>query len=198
MNTFGAFDLFSPSTWFGGDDTTPEISTGGASFDGNSNDLFGFNFDNFFGGGSSTAYQNPGLSDADLQARLDYINAGGIMGYQPTVPGTTPSSFLDGFNLTDFLNGITDVAQAGFGIYAGIQNIINEQNPSDRLVFLPGTNTPVIQRTQGGGSTYIPVDKLYPSLAPQIRQVQNQNSWIGPALIAGVLGIGLILILKKD
>ena len=196
MNTFGAFDLFSPSTWFDGEDTPPDISTGGTSFDGNSNDLFGFNFDNFFGGGSSTEYQNPGLSDADLQARLDYINSGGVMNYQPTIPGTTPSSFLDGFNLNDFLNGITGVAQAGFGIYKGIQDIINEQNPSDKLVFLPGTRTPVIQRTQGGSSTYVPLDKLYPSLVPQVQRAQ-QNSWIGPALIAGVLGLGLILILKK-
>jgi len=37
---------------------------------------------------------------------------------------------------------------------------------------------------------------LYPSLPPQVQEAQN--SWIGPALIAGVLGIGLILILKKE
>lgn len=195
MNTFGAFDLFDYSTWFDDSGTTPEFSTGGTGSTGNSNDLFGFNFDNFFGGGSSTDYQNPGLSDADLQARLDYINAGGVMNYQPTTPGSTASSFLDGFNLNDFLAGITGVAQTGFGIYAGIQNIINEQNPSDKLVFLPGSKTPVIQRTQSGGSTYIPVGTLYPSLVPQIQQAQN--SWIGPVLIAGVLGLGLILILKK-
>lgn len=193
MNSLNSW--YDPTTWFDDSNTTPDISTGGAGSIVDPNSLFGFNFDNLFGGGSGTQYQNPGLSDADLQARLDYINAGGVMNYQPTTPGTTPSSFLDGFNLNDFLAGITGVAQAGFGIYAGVQNIINAQNPSDKLVFLPGSNTPVIQRTQNGGSTYIPVDKLYPSLVPQIKQAQN--SWIGPALIAGVLGLGLILILKK-
>jgi hypothetical protein len=195
MKTLGAFDLFDYNTWFGGD-STPEISAGGSA--GNSNDLFGFNFDNFFGGGSGTQYQNPGVSDSQISAWEQYLAEGGVMNPDLTnlqsATGSSSFDFLGGVN--DFLAGITGVAQTGLGIWQGVQTIINQQNPSDELVRLPGSSTPVIKRIVGGNATYYPITQLYPSLAPQVQTAQN--SWIGPALIAGVLGFGLILILKKN
>jgi hypothetical protein len=193
MNTLGAFDLFDSSTWFGGD-STPEISTGGSTSTGSS-DPFGWS-SWFSDGGSSTDF-NTGVSDSQLNAWNEYWASGGVMGADLSNPVSTTGGssfdFLGGVN--DFLAGITGVAQTGLGIWSGVQKIINEQNPTDELVKLPGSNTPVIKRVVGGNATYYPITQLYPSLAPQVRTAQN--SWIGPALIAGVLGFGLILILKK-
>jgi hypothetical protein len=108
--------------------------------------------------------------------------------------GGSSLDFLGGFN--DFLTGITGLAQTGLGVWQGVQTIINQQNPSDELVKLPGSNTPVIKRTTGGQTQFFPITQLYPNLAPQVQSAQ-QNSWIGPVLIAGVLGVGLLFIFKK-
>jgi hypothetical protein len=198
MKTLGAFDLFDPGSWFGGD-STPEFSApssgGSTSTSTGSNDLFGW--DNLFGGGSSTDF-NAGVSDSQLNAWNEYWASGGVMGADLSNPVSTTGGssfdFLGGVN--DFLAGITGVAQTGLGIWQGVQTLINQQNPTDELVRLPGSNTPVVKRVAGGNTTYYPITQLYPSLAPQVQTAQN--SWIGPALIAGVLGFGLILILKKD
>lgn len=190
MNTLGAW--YDPSSWF--DDSTPEISTGVSSSTG-STDLFGW--DNLFGGGGSSTDLFAGVSDSQLKDWNTYWASGGVMGAD-LGGGTSTSSgssfdFLGGFN--DFLAGITGVAQTGLGIWQGVQTLINQQNPTDELVRLPGSNTPVIKRTTGGQSQYFPITQLYPSLAPQVQTAQN--SWIGPVLIAGIVGFGLILILKE-
>ena len=194
MNTLGAFDLFDPGSWFGGD-STPEISTGVSTSTGSS-DPFGWS-SWFSDGGSSTNF-NTGVSDSQLNAWNEYWASGGVMGADLTGGTSTATGssfdFLGGVN--DFLAGITGVAQTGLGIWQGVQTLINQQNPSDELVRLPGSSTPVIKRMVGGNATYYPITQLYPSLAPQVQTAQN--SWIGPALIAGVLGFGLILILKKN
>jgi len=193
MNTFGAW--YDPSSWF--DDSTPEISTGGSSSTG-STDLFGWN--NLFGGGGSSTDLFAGVSDSQLADWNTYWSSGGVMGADlssttPFTPiGTDSSDWLSGVN--DFLKGITGVAQTGLGIWQGVQTIIREQNPSDQLVQIPGSSTPVVKRVVDGKTTFIPIVSAYPNLAPQVKDAQN--SWIGPALIAGVLGFGLILILKKD
>ena len=189
MNTFGAW--YDPSSWF--DDSTPEISTGGSDI-GNASDPFGWS--SWFSGGSTDI--QAGVSDSQLNDWNTYWASGGVMGAD--LGGATSTSsgssfdFLGGVN--DFLAGITGVAQTGLGIWQGVQTIINQQNPTDELVRLPGSNTPVVKRVTGGQTQYYPITQLYPSLTPQVQQAQN--SWIGPALIAGVLGIGLIFILKKD
>jgi len=192
MNTFGGFDLFDPSTWLGGGDTSS--STGG-SYTGASNDLFGFNLPNF---------QDivGGISDSQLYNWNNYWDKGGVMGANLTgttsSSGTTTSDIFSG--ITDFLNSTLSVlpglAQTGLGIYAGVQAIINQSNPSDKIITLPGTKTPVIERTQNGTTTYIPFATAYPGLVPQVTQAQQSTQWI-PFAVAGVLGLGLILILKK-
>ncbi|NBV77768.1 hypothetical protein EBR66_06410 [bacterium] len=194
MNTLG--EWYNPFTWF--DDSTPEISTGGSVPPAISDDPFGWN--NLFGGGGSATDIFAGVSDSQLNDWNTYWSSGGVMGAdlsnQPSTNlGTNGSDFLSGIN--DFLKGITGVAQTGLGIWQGVQTIINQQNPADELVRIPGSSTPLIKRTVDGKIQYYPITQLYPSLAPQVQQAQ-QNSWIGPALIVGVVGLGLILILKKD
>jgi hypothetical protein len=193
MNTFGGFDLFSPSTWFGDDNTAS--STGGSSFTGASNDFFGFNlpdFNDVVGG----------VSDSQLNQWNNYWDKGGVMGADLTgttgTSGTTSGDIFSGIG--DFLNttlsALPGLAQTGLGIYANVQAIINAQNPSDKIVTLPGSKTPVIERTQGGATTYIPFATAYPGLVPQVNQAQQSAQWI-PFAFAGILGLGLIFILKK-
>lgn len=190
MNTFG--EWYNPFTWF--DDSSSD--TGAVSTDiGNASDPFGWS--SWFSGGSTDI--QAGVSDSQLNDWNTYWSSGGVMGADlgggtSTSTGSSSFDFLGGFN--DFLSGITGVAQTGLGIWQGVQTIINQQNPTDELVRLPGSNTPVVKRVTGGQTQYFPITQLYPSLTPQVQQAQN--SWIGPALIAGVLGIGLIVILKKD
>jgi len=194
MNTFG--EWYNPLTWFDGDDTVPEISTGVSSSTG-STDLFGWN--NLFGGGGSSTDLFAGVSDSQLKDWNTYWSSGGVMGADlsnttPFTPiGTDSSDWLSGVN--DFLKGITGVAQTGLGIWGTVQTIINQQNPSDQLVQIPGSSTPVVKRVVDGKTTFIPIVSAYPNLAPQVQQAQN--SWIGPVLIAGIVGFGLILILKE-
>lgn len=191
MNTFGAFDLFSPSTWFDG--SAPATDAGGANV-GPASDPFGWS--SLFGGSQSTDIQ-AGVSDSQLNDWNTYWASGGVMGNNlsggTSTIGTNSSDFLGGFN--DFLSGLTGLAQTGLGVWQGVQTIINQANPSDELVKLPGSNTPVVKRVVNGQTQYFPITQLYPNLSSQVKTAQN--SWIGPALIAGVLGFGLILILKK-
>jgi hypothetical protein len=194
MNTLGAW--YDPTTWF--QDEVPDVTGTGGSFTTNpNNDPFGWS--TILGGGQSTDIQ-AGVSDSQLADWNTYWASGGVMGADlssttPFTPiGTDSSDWLSGVN--DFLKGITGVAQTGLGIWGTVQTIINQQNPSDQLVQIPGSSTPVVKRVVDGKTTFIPIVSAYPNLAPQVQQAQN--SWIGPALIAGVLGIGLIVILKKD
>jgi hypothetical protein len=197
MNTFGAFDLFDSSTWFDSSSSINNIDGieggTGSSF-GSSNDPFGWS--SWFSGGQSTDIQ-AGVSDSQLNDWNTYWSSGGVMGNNlgsGTSTGTSSTDIFGGFN--DFLSGITGLAQTGLGVWQGVQTIINQQNPSDELVKLPGSNTPVVKRTTGGKTEYFPITQLYPGLSTQVQTAQ-QNSWIAPVLIAGVLGVGLILILKK-
>jgi hypothetical protein len=193
MNTFGVW--YDPTTWF--EEEAPDVTGTGGSFTTNpDSDPFGWS--SWFSGGSTDI--QAGVSDSQLSDWNTYWSSGGVMGADLSNPvaitgGSSGSSFdfLGGVN--DFLAGITGVAQTGLGIWQGVQTIINQQNPTDELVRLPGSNTPVVKRVTGGQTQYYPITQLYPSLTPQVQQAQN--SWIGPALIAGVLGVGLILILKK-
>jgi hypothetical protein len=193
MNTFG--EWYNPLTWFDGstDTATNTATETGSSDIGNASDPFGWS--SWFSGGSTDI--QAGVSDSQLNDWNSYWASGGVMGADLSNPasntGGSSFDFLGGVN--DFLAGITGVAQTGLGIWQGVQTIINEQNPTDELVRLPGSNTPVVKRTTGGNTQYYPITELYPNLSGQVKTAQN--SWIGPALIAGVLGIGLIVILKK-
>jgi len=111
---------------------------------------------------------------------------------------TTGSDFFSG--LGDFFTGLTQnlpgLVQTGLATWQTVEQIIAQQNPQDELVRLPGSNNPVVQRIQGGQTSYYPITQLYPSLAPQVQQAQ-QNSWIGPVLLAGVAGLGLFLVFQN-
>ena len=198
MNSLNAW--YDPTTWF--QDEVPDVTGTGGSFTTNpNNDPFGWS--TFLGGGTSTDIQ-AGVSDSQLSDWNTYWSSGGVLGANLTGntsnPGTSSTDIFSGFSdffsgLTNVLPGLAQTAQTGLGIWANVQSLINAQNPSDELVQLPGSNTPVIKRTTGGQAQYYPITQLYPSLAPQVQSAQN--SWIGPLLITGVLGLGLIFILKK-
>ncbi|NDG85151.1 MAG: hypothetical protein EBX52_08975, partial [Proteobacteria bacterium] len=119
-----------------------------------------------------------------------------------SAPSETNSTtdFLSG--LGDFFSGVTQnlpgLVNFGLNTWQSVEQLIAQQNPQDTLTMIPGSNIPVVKRTQGGQTSYYPITQLYPSLAPQVQQAQqNQNSWVGPVLLAGVAGLGLFLILKK-
>jgi hypothetical protein len=191
MNTFG--EWWNPLTW--GQDSGTSTDTSSGSFTGASNDLFGFNlpnFDDVVGG----------VSDSTLNQWQNYWNNNGVMGANLTgTVGTGGSTTGDVFSgISDFLNNalsaLPNLAQTGLGIYASVQKLVNEQNPSDRIVTLPGSKTPVIERTQNGSTTYIPFVQAYPGLVSQVNQAQQSSQWV-PLALFGVLGLGLIFILKK-
>ena len=156
-------------------------------FTGDPNDPFGF---------SSDLTGNTG-SGFNLD---DYISGGGLIATGGgTNAGATSSDFDFFSGLGDFFSGLTQnlpqLAEIGLGTYKEIQNIIAQDNPQDKLVMIPGSNIPVIQRTEGGRSSYYPISQLYPGLAPQVQKAQ-QNSWILPVAIVGALGLGFLLLRK--
>ena len=194
MNSFGAW--YNPLTWF--DDSTPEVSAGG--YTGGS-DPFGYTFDDWLGGGASTDIV-AGVSDQDKYLVDRYISEGGVLTYNDPSSSTSSSDIFSG--LGDFFSSLTtnlpSLVNLGLGTWQNVEKFIDAQSQAsgkqDRLVVLPGTKTPVVERTEGGNKTYYRMTDLYPSLAPEVQKAQ-QNSWIGPVLLVGVLGIGAILIFKK-
>jgi hypothetical protein len=195
MNPLGAFDLFDTSTWFSSD-TSTSADAGAVSTDTGSFDPFGWS--NWLGGGQSTDIST-GASDSTLADWNNYWASGGMMGadLSGTSTGTTSSDIFSG--LGDFLSGITGalpgLAQTGLGVWQGVQALINQQNPSDQLVTIPGSSTPVVKRTQGGQTTYHPITDLYPNLSPDVKKAQASN--LVPIILIGVSALGLLLILKK-
>lgn len=196
MNTFGVW--YDPRTWF--DDEPADVASA-TGYTGYANDPFGYNFETWLGGGASTGNLVGGVSDADVQAYRDYLASGGVMVQAPPSSAASSGDIFGGF--TDFLSGLTrnlpTLVGLGLNTWQNVESILASQQQAegvrDRLIFLPGTNTPVIERTQGGNKTYERIADLYPSLAPQIQQAQSQNQLIGLALI-GALGVGLFLILR--
>ena len=195
MNTLGVW--YDPTTWFS--EPAPDVSGTGGSYTTNpATDPFGWS--SVFSGGTQTDVIG-GISDSNLNDWNTYWASGGVMGANlgtGTTGGATSSDIFGGIG--DFFSGLTQnlpgLVNLGLSTYQGIQNIIAQSNPNDKLIVLPGSQIPVVQRTQGGQTSYYPITQLYPSLAPQVQQAQ-QNSWLGPLLLVGVLGIGAILIFKK-
>lgn len=200
MNTLGAW--YNPLTWF--DNETPEVSApSGAGYTGAGNDLFGFNFDDWLGSGASTTTIIPGVSDQQKTAWDEYLASGGVM--EPNFnaqAGTTSTDIFGGIG--DFFDSLSknipSLVGLGLNTWQNVEAILAQQERAsgvrDSLVFLPGTQTPVVKREQGGNVTYSRIADLYPQLAPQVRQAQSQNQLLGLALI-GALGIGLIFIFRK-
>lgn len=194
MNTFGGFFDF-----FGGDSDTDSSGTAGSYTLPPTTDPFGWS--SWLGGGQSTDVVG-GVSDSQLNDWNTYWASGGVMNANlgGTQSGTASSSDIFS-GIGDFFSGLTQnlpgLIQTGLGAYAQVQQLIASQNPQDELVRLPGSNTPVIKRTQGGQTSYYPITDLYPSLAPQVQQAQRSQNWLLPVALVGILGIGFILISKK-
>ena len=152
----------------------------------------------FFGGSSwdQILGESQKFQGYNVTAINNYTNSGGVLATGNTDTASSGDFFTDlasGFN--SFLTGITNIVPAGLQAYAQVQQLINSQNPSDRIV-----NTPLgvrVERTQGGSVTYLDPLTLYPQYAQQIQQAQTSSKNTTTLLIAGALGLGLILILKK-
>ena len=150
------------------------------------------------------AYQSAGQSDSDVQAWTNYFLTGGAMGNNSSantvaVTGTNTGSdvFANlGSSFNNILSGVTNLFSAGVGAYATVQQLINAQNPTDVIVNRPELGGAVVQRTQNGQVTYVPLLTAYPQFASQIGTA-NKSSNMSGLLIAGALGLGLVLILKK-
>jgi hypothetical protein len=137
---------------------------------------------------------------------------GGYYGYNPsffnsgsgsssvTTTATTNAGgdLFSGFN--EFLTGATstlgNLFNTGVSAYATVQQLINAQNPTDQIIYDPRLGGAVVQRTQNGVVTYVPVATAYPQLVGQVATADKSRN-MSTILIVGALGLGLILILKK-
>ena len=137
------------------------------------------------------------------------VMGGGTTGTYTGGTGAGSTSHLTGSSdiffglsntVTDFISGatsaLTDLFSAGTSAYATVQKLINSQNPTDVIVNRPELGGAVVQRTQNGQTTYIPLLSAYPQFASQINTA-NKSSSTNALIMAGVLGLGLVLILKK-
>ena len=171
-------------------------------FTGYDDDPFGWGFEDWLGGGASTGTITGGQSDADVSAWQDYLASGGTMVPQPPNSATTSTDIFGG--ITDFFSDLTrnlpSLVGLGLNTWQSVEAILAQQERAEgvtqRLVILPGTNTPIIERTQGGNTTYSRITDLYPSLAPQVQQASQTNMLIGIGLL-GALGVGLFLIFRQ-
>ena len=150
------------------------------------------------------AFGSAGQSDSDVNAWANYWASGGVMGNNSsannvavTGTGTGSDVFANlGSSFNNILSGVTNLFSAGVGAYATVQQLINAQNPTDVIVNRPELGGAVVQRTQNGQVTYVPLLTAYPQFASQIGTA-NKSSNMNGLLIAGALGLGLVLILKK-
>lgn len=128
-----------------------------------------------------------------------YLNTGWLGSSGSTSTSTTSGTDLFS-GISDFISGATsslkDLFGTGLSAYAEVQKLINSQNPTDVIVNRPELGGAVVQRTQNGSVTYLPLVTAYPQFAGQI-QTAKKSDTTNALLIAGVLGLGLVLILKK-
>lgn len=103
------------------------------------------------------------------------------------------NDFLSGVNST--LGGLGGIFGQGLQAYAAVQQLINAQNPTDQIIQHPQLGV-VVQRTQGGNTTYIPVATAYPQFAGQIQQAEKQSS-MNTVLLVGALALGAFILIKK-
>lgn len=159
-----------------------------------------------------------GQTKPDYQYNVDdwtsYWARGGLMGggttgtYTGGTGAGSTSSLTSGSDIfsgvgntiTDFISGATgalsNIFGAGISAYSEVQKLINSQNPSDEIINRPDLGGAVVKRTVNGQTTYLPLITAYPQFAGQIQTAQKSST--NTALImAGILGLGLVLILKK-
>lgn len=135
----------------------------------------------------------------------DYSARGGTMA--PTSGQAAPSASSDIFTnissgLNDFLSGVNstigglgNLFGTGLKAYESVQQLINSQNPSDRIIRDPNLGV-VVERTQGGRTTYVPLASAYPQFAGQIRQAEKSSN-LNTALVVGALAVGAFILFKK-
>lgn len=128
-----------------------------------------------------------------------FFNAGsGTSSVTTTATTNAGGDLFSGFN--EFLTGATstlgNLFNTGVSAYATVQQLINAQNPTDQIIFDPRLGGAVVQRTQNGTVTYVPVATAYPQLVGQVAQADKSRN-MSTILMVGALGLGLILILKK-
>jgi len=158
--------------------TTPTLNT----------DPFGFNL-------SLDQFTNPN-NNPYLPA---YLNSG-YLGTTAQTADTTSTSG-GGFDFTSFLDGITSSVSAlgsvfgtGLQAYTDVQRLITSLAPQDEIIMVGGQ--PYIKRTTNGQTTTLPANVVYPQFTQQLATAQKSNQ-TQTLLIAGALGLGLVLILKK-
>ena len=192
----GDWSLFDPSSWFG--DSGSSVST-----DYPTSGLVDWNL------GWNTQYQTPGKSDSDVASWTSYVGSGGSLvpgwavNYQ-TNTGTSPTqawsggtgdwNISDAFSgISDIFSGITDIFKTGVSAYTGVQQLINAQNPQDKLVRPPGSNIVYVQR----GTDLIPLNQAYPNIfaSSQYQQAQQQDMF-NNILKFGALALGGVLVFK--
>lgn len=192
--------------WF--DDLTSSISnffTGGNSgyTAGGGSAGFGFN-DNPFQTGYTGLTPSTSYNTTFDDWWRDYSASGGVM--TPTTGQTTASGsdIFTGISsgLNDFLSGVTSTIGSlgnlfgtGLQAYAAVQQLINAQNPSDQIIRDPNLGV-VVQRTQGGNVTYIPLATAYPQFAGQIQQAEKSSN-LNTILLVGALGLGAFILIQN-
>ena len=170
-----------------------------SGYSGINNDPFGFNSDQYFGGSNfDTTYQNPGLSDYDIAARDEYFSGGGTVGITSNNSGNFFSDLANGagnfFNgLTTSLTGLGGLFNTGLEAYARVQGIVNQINPQEKIIQIPGRAGAFIDR---GNGNILPLEQAYPQLGADIQRA-NQANTTQTLLIVGAIGLGLVLVLKK-
>lgn len=158
--------------------TTPALNT----------DPFGFEL-NF------SSFTNP-----DSNPYLPAYNEFGYLGTTGVTADATTTSGSD-FNFTNFLDGITSsfstlgtLFGTGLQAYADVQKLITSLAPQDKIVVRNGQT--YIDRTVNGSTTTLPANVVYPQFTQQFDTAKKSNQ-TQTLLIAGALGLGLVLILKK-
>ena len=187
------------SNFFTGDSSSNYDSPSG--YTGVSGDPFGYTTDKYFEGSIfNPTYQNPGLSDYDIASRDQYFTAGGTQGYTTTdrASGNFFSDVANGagnfFNgITSSLNNLGGLFNTGLEAYARVQTLINQIDPEQRIIQIPGRSGAFVDK---GGGNIVPLEMEYPSLRVDIDRA-NQAARTNTLLIAGAVGLGLVLILKK-
>jgi hypothetical protein len=71
--------------------------------------------------------------------------------------------------------------------------LINQVNPQDKIITIPGRSGAYVDK---GGGRIIPIEQEYPTLRADIDKANSAAS-LNKMLIFGVVGLGLVLILKK-
>lgn len=152
-------------------------------------------------GGGSTAYPSAGQSDMDAALWASYANSGGTLPNDQNYTTTSGNFFTDLSNgAGDFFNGLTSsltslggLFNTGLEAYARVQMLINQVNPQDKIITIPGRSGAYVDK---GGGTVVPLEQEYPTLRADIDKANSAAS-LNKILIFGVVGLGLVLILKK-